>query len=188
MGYKFFTMRKHLHVTTFFALMIILILVFAVFLTPAFAQPPTEYQTLSPLPGTKIVKSDAPEVYFTNIFNIFVAVVAILSVIKLMICGFQYMMSEAVSSKENAKKCIWAVVGGIFLILLSFLILQTINPDLVRIHFDTLKLKIEPLAPGGVSEQLQGGSQPPGTSSPSVSTFNIGTGGPSNPNPGVGGP
>ena len=142
-----------MHVTTFLALMIILILVFTVFLTADFAQLPTEYQTLSPLPGTKIVKTDAPEVYFKNIFNIFVAVVAILSVIKLMICGFQYMMSEAVSSKENAKKCIWAVLFGIFLILLSYLILFTINPKLTELPFDTIRTGITPKEVGGVSDQ-----------------------------------
>ena len=137
-------MRNCLQTTICIFLIIILTLVFVVYTTPAFAQPPEEYQTISPLPGTEIVRGDEPGVYFNNIFKIFVAVISILAVIKLMLCGFQYMTSEAISSKENAKKCIWAVIFGLFLILLSFLILQTINPELTKLHFDALKQGITP--------------------------------------------
>ena len=137
-------MRNCVYLSVFLVLTIILVLVFSIFLTPAFAQPPTEYQTISPLPGIEKVKGDEPGVYFANIFIIFIAVISILSVIKLMICGFQYMTSEAVGSKENAKKCIWAILFGIFLILLSFLILQIINPELTKLQFDVLKTNIAP--------------------------------------------
>jgi len=62
------------------------------------------YVPLSPLPGTETVDTSDPSSFFSTLFILFVSVAAILAVIKLMLCGFQYMTSEAISSKENAKK------------------------------------------------------------------------------------
>lgn len=101
--------------------------------TPA---PTREYQTLSPLSDAqKKVDLKDPKTYFTNMFSVLVSIISILAVIRLMLCGFQYMTSEAISSKEEAKKCIWTIIGGIFLLLLSYLILTTINKDLITLNF-----------------------------------------------------
>jgi len=124
------------------------------------------YESLSPFPGTENVDTGNPGSYFATLFTIFISVISLLAVIKLMLCGFQYMTSEAISSKENAKKCIWAVVGGIFLILLSYLILVTINEDLTKLNFDKIKERVQQSAriqitPGGDSVQPPIGGQPP---------------------------
>jgi len=104
------------------------------------------YQPISPLPGLESVDTRNPSgliQYFNRIFVIFISIVAVLGVIKLMICGFQYMTSEAVSSKEEAKKCMAGVFGGLFLVLLSVLVLQTINPSLIKLtFFDTLQQSV----------------------------------------------
>jgi hypothetical protein len=96
------------------------------------------YQPLEPLSDAqrKIDLND-PQPYITNLFSIFVSIVSILAVIRLMLCGVTYITSEAVGSKEEAKKCIWTILGGLFLILLSYLILTTINKDLVKLSFFT---------------------------------------------------
>ena len=104
------------------------------------------YQPISPLPGLEVVDTGNPSgliQYFNRIFVIFISIVAVLGVIKLMICGFQYMTREAVSSKEEAKKCMTGVFGGLFLVLISVLVLQTINPSLIQLtFFDTLQQRI----------------------------------------------
>jgi len=133
-----------------FIAIVLIILVFGafiVFIVPnnvsAQVQDPT-YTPLSPLSEsqTKINLKD-PSGYFTNMFSVFVSILAIIAVIKLMFCGFQYMTSEAISSKSEAKKCIWTIIGGLFLILLSFLILTTINKDLVTLSFfDTVTTEV----------------------------------------------
>ena len=104
------------------------------------------YQPISPLPGLEVVDTGNPSgliQYFNRIFVIFISIVAVLGVIKLMLCGFQYMTSEAISSKEEAKKCMTGVFGGLFLVLISVLVLQTINPSLIQLtFFDTLQQRI----------------------------------------------
>ena len=104
------------------------------------------YTPISPLPGLESIDTGNPSgliQYFNRIFVIFISIVAVLGVIKLMICGFQYMTSEAISSKEEAKKCMTGVFGGLFLVLISVLVLQTINPSLIKLtFFDTLQQRI----------------------------------------------
>jgi len=46
--------------------------------------------------------------------------------------GLTYMLSGTVTSKEVAKKQIWGAIAGLILALSAYLILNTINPDLVR--------------------------------------------------------
>lgn len=109
------------------------------------------YIPISPLPGSEEIEKDDPGKFFQNIFKWFIIIAAMLSVIKLIICGFQYMLSESISSKGAAKSCIWAVLAGLALILLSVLILQTINPELTKLPFDGLRQRLqgEPPADGG---------------------------------------
>jgi len=106
------------------------------------------YTPISPLPGigsdVDTAGSAGPINYLNTMFVIFVSIIAILGVIKLMICGFQYMTSEAISDISEAKKCISGVFGGLFLVLLSVLILQTINPSLIQLtFFDTLQTQVD---------------------------------------------
>ena len=89
------------------------------------------------------VDTHNPNAYFETLFNIFIVVVSILAVIRLMICGIQYMASESIPSKAAARTCITYVIGGLFLVLLSFLILQTINKKLTVVDFNSLGQKIQ---------------------------------------------
>ena len=127
-------------IKTTFILIMVLGILFSISYSDVLAQ---DYVSLSPLPGTETVDTSDPSTYFQTIFILFVSIISILAVIRLMLCGFQYMTSEAISSKENAKNCIWTVIFGIFIILLSVLVLQTINPQLIEINFDTLKTEID---------------------------------------------
>lgn len=81
-----------------------------------------------------IIDSDnpSPEAYLSNLYRITVGFAAVLAVVMIVWGGIEYIASAAnPSAKENAKKRIWAAIGGLLLALLSFLILQTINPSLV---------------------------------------------------------
>jgi hypothetical protein len=51
----------------------------------------------------------------------------------LVIGGFMYMLSDTVTSKDKAKEYIWGALSGLVLGLAAYLILNTINPDLVKI-------------------------------------------------------
>jgi len=97
------------------------------------------YTLISPIPGVgesvSLSESGGAANYLNNIFTLFISIIAVLGVIKLMLCGFQYMTSEAISSKEEAKKCMTGVFGGLFIVLLSVLVLQTINPEILQLKF-----------------------------------------------------
>jgi len=138
------------------ALFVCVLSIFVLFVGTVFAG---GYEPISPLPGVEYSTStDGLANYFNRIFIIFISVLAVLGVIKLMICGFQYMTSEAISSKEEAKKCISGVIGGLLLVLLSVLILNTINPELTRLtFFDSLQRSVPDLS-GSTRGGTGGGS------------------------------
>ncbi len=52
--------------------------------------------------------------------------------------GFTYMLSDTITSKDDAKKYIWGAISGLVLGLSAYLILNTINPDLVSLKGLTL--------------------------------------------------
>ena len=58
-----------------------------------------EYVSLSPLPGIEEVNPSEPGAYFSTLFTLFIAVISIRAGIKLILCGFQSMTGEAISSQ-----------------------------------------------------------------------------------------
>lgn len=90
---------------------------------------------VQPIPAIDASTTDS---YLASLFTIFIVVAVLLAVIRLMICGIQYMTSESISSKGAAKTCIQYVLGGLLLALTSFVILQTVNQDLVGGSFDSI--------------------------------------------------
>jgi len=123
----------------------IIIFLFAIFTTALFAFggeifAQQNYVPLSPLPGDGgVIDTTDPASYFARMFAIFVGLAAVIAVIMLVICGFQYMTSDAISSKESAKKRCWAAILGLGLILISWIILNTINPNLLKLPFASLQ-------------------------------------------------
>ena len=83
---------------------------------------------ISPLGSTAPGNADG---YLGNLYTIMIVVGIFLAVIRLMICGIQYATSESISSKGAARTCIGYVIGGLALVLIAWLILNTINPALV---------------------------------------------------------
>ncbi len=67
------------------------------------------------------------------LFAISVVVAAILAVIMLAIGGFRYMTSESVFNMGNAREQISNAIIGLLIVLVSVLILYTINPDIVQL-------------------------------------------------------
>lgn len=131
------------------------------------------YTPLSPLPGDGgSIDITDPSSYFARMFAIFVGLAAVIAVIMLVICGFQYMTSDAISSKESAKKRCWAAILGLGLILISWIILNTINPNLLNLPFASLQ---DTLKQGVVNPETgasTGGSTIPGPQPPLPPTIN----------------
>lgn len=82
-------------------------------------------------PGDSGVKP--PSTYLSNLYLWFLGFIGIAALLALVIGGVMYMFAGANESLVGeAKKWIWNAIWGIVIAAFSFLLLNTINPDLVQ--------------------------------------------------------
>lgn len=98
-----------------------------------------EYKLLSPVAGAQPVVSTFGE-YMKYVIPFVIQLAAVLAVIQIVIGGFEYAVSEAVTNKQEAKDRITQAVIGLLLGLTSYLILNTINPKLVELQIPIPKI------------------------------------------------
>lgn len=85
---------------------------------------------------------DTPEKIFASLFNFLLAFVGIGAMVMMVVEGIKYMASGGDQSKiGEAKRRIWNAIWGLILALISFLLLQTINPDLIKPGLKRINLK-----------------------------------------------
>lgn len=119
----------------------------------------TVYTPLAPLPdpdtGELKTSFDTKDscafgTYLNIIIKIFFGICAALAMLMIIIGGIQYMTSELMSSKESAKESITHAIFGFLLALSAYLILNTLNPDLLNACLNNLPKAeitiIEPLS------------------------------------------
>jgi len=120
----------------------------------------TEYQLLAPLPCDDttpgcvdgvVLKTFDPSVtnkagensklgeYLNIMIRLFIGICAVLAVIMIVVGGIEYMTSELPGNKGHGKETIMNAIFGLLLALGSWLILFTINPDLLRSDLSSLK-------------------------------------------------
>jgi hypothetical protein len=100
-----------------------------------FAQQST-YTLLEPIPGgtAKTTGSDF-STYLQDLFRFIVSMAIIASVVMLALAGVEYSASGASeAAKKDATERIWNTVTGLLLALTAYLILNVINPDLVKFN------------------------------------------------------
>jgi hypothetical protein len=99
-----------------------------------------KYTPLEPLPGeSQLLNSQGQYTgNLGNLLNIFFKILlslgAFTAVVMLVIGGITYMMSDVVSTKEEARHRIQSAFYGLLLIIGAVLILNTINPQLVNFN------------------------------------------------------
>ncbi len=110
----------------------------------SFAQQQTvsEYKLFEPIPGIP-GGQNAPPVslsqYLNAVYKIGIILAAVLAVLMITIGGIQYVLAGgSITSTETAKDTIWQAIYGLLLVLLSYLILYVINPDLTRMEITSL--------------------------------------------------
>ncbi len=148
------------------ALFIIVVVFFASFPGITFAQD-GEYTFLEPFPSTdgtsltQVSRQDLFARYAQTVFNLSLGVAGVLAVLMLIIAGVQYTLG-AVSeqSKSDAKDRIRSAILGLLIVLAAYLILWTINPDLVRLELNVPSLTEFMPSPG------PGGAPPAGVPPP----------------------
>ncbi|MBU1137326.1 pilin [Patescibacteria group bacterium] len=125
---------------------LILLILFPLFLV--FSNVWAEYKLEVGIPG-QIDKGEEVGLadYVRSIYLFALGAIGVVALGALVFGGLTYMLSDTLTNKEEAKKWIWGAIGGLILGFSSYLILNTINPDLVRINPPGLELEIPP-APG----------------------------------------
>ena len=103
---------------------------------PVPVQGATEYELLAPIPlsGADSAPSDktTAEPYIKGVFMLIIAVAGGLAVVKIIFGGIQYMSTDAFEEKSDAKNTIQNAIWGLLLAISAWLILFTINPDLIK--------------------------------------------------------
>ncbi len=97
------------------------------------AQEAGDYELLAPLPIDGVsegVVTSLPA-YLSGLFGFAIGIAAVLAVVMIVLGGIQYMTDDAVSNKSEGKEKITAAVGGLILALASWLILNTINENII---------------------------------------------------------
>ena len=103
-----------------------------------------KYTLLVGLPGMEEGTKTDLGGYLSNLFIILIGVAGVLAVVMIIIGGVMYMTAEASGTKTDAKKKITNAIFGLILALSSYLLLNTIDSDLVK---GELSLKPVPAPP-----------------------------------------
>ena len=104
--------------------------------TTATNYPCEQYVLLSPF-STSLVNVDtagpnALEKYLNLMIKIIIGLSAVLAMVMIFMGGIEYMTSEVISNKEHGKERIRNALFGLLLALGSYVLLNTINPDLLK--------------------------------------------------------
>ena len=94
---------------------------------------PTAYQPLVGIPGLENGAQDL-NTYINQLYFLSISLAALLAVIKIILGGVQWMLTDIVTNKADAKKDIWGAILGLLVILSAVLLLETINPQLTNLN------------------------------------------------------
>ncbi len=129
-----------------------------------------EYCLLEPLPMgadgefSKINSGTGLSSYLQTFFKILLGIITVLAVVMIIVGGVQYMTTDAIGGKENGKETVTNALGGLILALGSWLILNTINPDLVSFKLNIKDVEVEGVVFENPEDAIeQGGSATSGT-------------------------
>ena len=94
------------------------------------------YTFLEPLPGLGPTIDTTTGIgdYVNKIITLIILIAGALAVIMITVAGIKWMLEESVFDKGEAKKMIGNALFGLVLTLASYMILNTINPNLVEIN------------------------------------------------------
>lgn len=132
--------------TIIFSLLVVFVFAETAFATQHTGAQPKGYELLAPIPGSGI-PAVAPlgqgglANYLQSLFNLGLGIIIALAVVMIVIGGAQYLSTDAVSGKEFGKDKLWHAVQGLIIALGAFLILNTINPDILKLNLDLGYLK-----------------------------------------------
>lgn len=103
--------------------------IFLILPTITFAQ--VTYKNLVNIPGYPEGGTGGINEFVNLIYGIAISIAALLAVIKIVIAGLKWMLSDIVTDKTDAKKDIQGALVGLIIIIAAVIIITTINPTIV---------------------------------------------------------
>lgn len=97
-----------------------------------------EYTVLAPLPGTTIGGGRTATLasYIPGLFRLVLGLASVIAVSYIIFGGFLYISTDAIQGKQDGKKHITNAIYGLIMIGVSWLILYTINPNLLAFNLN----------------------------------------------------
>lgn len=92
-----------------------------------------------PLSGSELFGSGSEPnltLFIQNIFKWGIVLAIVLAILFVILGAIQYMTTDAVFDKQEGKQKIMSALGGLILALVAWLILNEINPEILKINFD----------------------------------------------------
>jgi hypothetical protein len=90
-----------------------------------------QFQPLVGIPGVTDPNANF-NTYINALYALSISIAGLLAVIKIIIAGVKYMLSDVVTSKQEAKSDIQGALIGLLIVVSAVLILTVINPQLTR--------------------------------------------------------
>ncbi len=130
------------------------------------------YTLLAPLPGVGNCKDingkqvctiqtnqpGALQNYLSIIFALLIGIAGLLAVIMIVVGGIEYMSTDAFSGKEEGRERVTQAIVGLLLALGAWLILYTINPDILSLRFGLGSVSITTEESGSEHDSTSAGS------------------------------
>lgn len=95
------------------------------------------YTLLEPIMGVTAINTASDLATFFNfLFKMLIGLCSLLAVVMIIIGGIEYLTTEAFTGKSGARERIENAVTGLVLLAAVYLILYTINPNLLKLNID----------------------------------------------------
>lgn len=139
MGISSFSSRTHIFLGHLFFVSVLLV---------GFPAQAAEYVPLVGIPGlTDKGNQNLPD-YVNAVYLLTIALGALIGVVRIALAGVKYALSDIVTHKEEAKHDITGVLLGLAVLLIPFIVLNTINPNLTRLDILSGLQKIKTMSAG----------------------------------------
>lgn len=96
-----------------------------------------KYTPLAPLPGTTDKNGTTDiQTYIPGVFKLAIGIAGVLAVLMIIIGGVEYITTDAIQGKSEGKERIQNALWGLVLVLVSWILLYTINQDLIKFNLN----------------------------------------------------
>jgi hypothetical protein len=100
-----------------------------------------DYTPLAPLTDSQAGHAISLTSYLPFMFTLLIGVSALLAMVMIVVGGITYMTTDVFSTKSSGRGMMTSAVYGLLFVLSSYMILYTINPDLLSFKLSFVGLK-----------------------------------------------